>query len=74
MAVRKEIDKLNAVAVFQAGLDELGSPITKSKVIAGLSKNSEVASVYDFVETVGSLQDLTLVSIESREYNTLIKE
>ena len=73
MAIEKMVSKVQAVAVFQKGLDEEGGPISKNKIISGVSREATDQGIYDLVTTIGGLQDLTLIGVENRTVTSLIE-
>ena len=73
MAIDKTITKVQAVAVFQKGLDASGGPVTKNKIISGLTRNATDQGIYDLVTTIGGLQNLPLVAVENRTASSLIE-
>lgn len=73
MAIEKMVTKVQAVAIFQNGLDEKGGPMLKNKIISGVSRDATDQGIYDLVTTIGGLQDLTLVGIENRTSTSLME-
>ena len=73
MAIEKMITKVQAVAIFQNGLDEKGGAITKNKIINGVSIDATDQGIYDLVTAIGGLQDLTLMGVENRTATSLIE-
>ena len=72
MAIVKTITNVQAVAILQKGLDEEGGAITKNKIISGIARGATDQGIYNLIETVGSLQSLPLVGIETRTTTSLI--
>lgn len=73
MAIEKSVTRVQAVAVFQKGLDAEGGPMLKNKIINGVASDATDQGIYDLVVAIGGLQDLALVAVENRTATSLVE-
>lgn len=72
MAIETNRLKTALILIVDAGMDELGKAITKTRTYSNVRESTTDQNLYDLATKIASLTDEPLEEVQKRSYDVLI--